>query len=256
MKRAKGFTLVELLVVIGIISILIAMLLPALNKAREAAKQVSCLSNLRQIGQAFQMYANQYRDYFVPYSIVNSAGTNDEWAGILYNAHLVTTPLLYRCPSMTNASPFDALTTDPAKTVPTSSYWTYIDYGYNYANLGETPTSSSRQLTAPSYAPGAQIPAKRSQIKHPEQTIVMTDCLYTKPVALGGDTQVRGYHRVDDSLGSDPSARRLPDARHNHQVDVLWVDGHATSIRVKDRDNPYAEMTSVNSHTENYWDRW
>lgn len=62
-KRARAFSLVELLIVIGIIAVLISILLPAINKARESGRRVKCASNLRQIGQAFELYAQTFGEY-------------------------------------------------------------------------------------------------------------------------------------------------------------------------------------------------
>lgn len=76
-RKARGFTLVELLVVIGIIALLISILLPALNRAREQANRVKCASNLRQIGLAMLQYANQEKSGGLPRTIYAPAGTID-----------------------------------------------------------------------------------------------------------------------------------------------------------------------------------
>jgi prepilin-type N-terminal cleavage/methylation domain-containing protein/prepilin-type processing-associated H-X9-DG protein len=83
MKRS-AFTLVELLVVIGIIAVLIAMLLPALNRARQQAKMIQCSSNLRVIGQGIMMYANDWRGVWPRYTLSGDNGGYTQ--PVLFNA--------------------------------------------------------------------------------------------------------------------------------------------------------------------------
>lgn len=117
-----GFTLVELLVVIGIIAVLVALLLPALTRAREQANTVQCLSNLRQIGLAVVGYGSNFKGYIVPGAVRNTLGTPgaspvfevENYATILVNGKYLQSPAqatpfvgqqtssspnIFRCPS-------------------------------------------------------------------------------------------------------------------------------------------------------------
>jgi len=100
--RTRGaFTLIELLVVIAIISILAAILFPVFAKAREKARQSSCLSNMKQIGLAMMQYTQDY-DETIPLAEFPTTGSglfprNDKWMDVLFPYH--KSPAIFQCPS-------------------------------------------------------------------------------------------------------------------------------------------------------------
>lgn len=119
-SRNSGFTLVELLVVIGIIALLISILLPALNKARASSIKVKCLSNLRQCGLFLRMYGQENKDWVFPVGPTNprdgfphGLGTNypadQRWPQLVFTNHkpLVPNPVELMCPNDPDLGPQD-----------------------------------------------------------------------------------------------------------------------------------------------------
>jgi prepilin-type N-terminal cleavage/methylation domain-containing protein/prepilin-type processing-associated H-X9-DG protein len=150
-RRSKGFTLVELLVVIGIIALLVSILLPALQSARRAAATVKCATSLREIGNAFKMYDQEYKGYAPPAKLVGTYNLN----GHAYaNAYWFDFLAKYVTKAKMGTS---ALTTDDAAQQLRTVFWgcpSWDSYGNGQGTLGSNVTQPGYGMNGfPEYMP-------------------------------------------------------------------------------------------------------
>lgn len=163
--KKNNFTLIELLVVIAIIAILASMLLPALNKARETAKQAKCSSTVKQFGQATAMYTVDSRDFLPPQQTVALDPTpinQPNWAMIL------ATYLNYKIKAVTNDDGIYLCPSDNTPRTNAAGYYGKISYAVNNSVFRAAPGGDASVNNHASYNPRF---VKITNVKKPGLTI-------------------------------------------------------------------------------------
>jgi prepilin-type N-terminal cleavage/methylation domain-containing protein/prepilin-type processing-associated H-X9-DG protein len=230
-KIRIGFTLIELLVVIAIIAILAAILFPVFAQAREKARAISCLSNVRQIGLAFVQYNQDYDEMTLNISKAKTAigldgqPTVQSWNMLLQP--YVKSQTMFNCPDRSDSFPVGN-TAPPAASDPDGCWDDFnttgkcIGYGYNDGIVSD----GGLGLVGP------QTKDANGKTLRPGRSIASIDSPASM-VAFGDTYDSPGYSVALDNMFSNLlptfSSQSL---RHQQRLNFCFADGHAKSIRM------------------------